>query len=466
MASYGFEFVFPNIYFSSTVSLADETLMFTIKNNDVLLYNIKAVHGKKVDEQGSWHYSLKAVSVQNTAPPSITMFAPLTALLQYINTKITNNPTFQLTPQMAPFKIEDPNAVYVVSYVNSRSCVLKMLTSPQSPDNTEVHPQFTFGFDAPSTLPAFYQHFDPVTVLDMNRITAQQPEKGCFARDPYSGSAEALFNVLSYSLNIDASWADFWYVLEFLRLSLGFSMAREITQDDTNRQGNKAYMRIMARTSFRSMFQNIIPLKVLDLTSHHTTSSIYGERSDQTAFDIICFYIDNCFQEPFQRRTPFWHLSNTPTLAGKAYMMVDPKVGNIDLVQYYRDKTSIRNIVASTLLPQWQTEDLSQAFTQDMVALFPGSTQQAVTPTINQIQNNLVNFDLMSPVPYSLPNDAMGYYSRASIPGTPKFLLEVQYIEKFYELKQSQPKCLYNTDFQTWCVGEFLQAQKNWTESI
>lgn len=463
MVTYGFELEFPNFYFTSSTPIDEKAILFTITNNNVLQFNIMATNGQQIDINKSWIYTLKINSVVQTSTADISLFCAATAFLNEINTKIDNGPgSINLSPQMQPWKLMDPNNIYIATYIYNKPLQLKKFVSPQSLDNTEVHPQFTFGFDAPKTLVGFYNHFDPVTILDMNRV--KQPEKGVFKANPYSGESLALFTNMFDSLGLDDSWDNFWYVLEFLRLSLGFSMAREISQDDTNRQGNKAYMRIMSRVSFRSMFQNIIPPQFNQAFIEIEGDNEKKIKKKVSPFEYICNYINLCFMLPFQSRIPFWHLNNTATLDNKQYMNVVPTLGNPDLTQYYKDKISINAIVASVLQQDWPKQGFSEEFQKAVDILFPVKKPENIVPIINQILNNMMTYDFLSPVPFALPNDAMGYYTRSNIPGAPKFLLEVRYIERFYDIQQKKEKCLYTTDFQNFCVSEFNLAIQNWEQ--
>lgn len=463
MATYGFELEFPNFYFTSSGPIEEAATLFNLTSNDVLQFSIKAVDGRQAETNKSWTYKLKASSTVRTTEADASLFGALTAFLNEVNAKIDNGSgSLSLSPQMQPWKLTDPNHSYIASYKYTKSLQLKKTVSPQSLDNTEVLPQFTFGFDAPKTLVGFYNHFDPVTILDMNRV--KQPEKGVFTRNPYSDSSLGLFTSMFQVSVFDNTWFNFWCVLEFLRLSLGFSMAREINQDDTNRQGNKAYMRILSRVSFRSLFQNLIPPKITQ--PFIEVNEVEGEDDTEkvSPIDYICRYIREGFTLPFQTRIPFWHISNTATLDGKEYMNTNPSLGNPDLAQYYKDKISLEGIVASILQGNWSKQGFPEEFQKAVNILFPIKKPDNIISTINQMVNNMDTYDFLSPVPFSLPNDAMGYYTRANIPGTPKFLLEVKYIERFYDITEKQERCLYTTQFQSFCVNEFNLALKGWNK--
>ena len=298
----------------------------------------------------------------------------------------------------------------------------------------------------------------------MNR--KENPSKGTFKRDPYSGRAQALFTVMFEPLCMDESWQNFFFILELTRLSLGFSMAREINQADTNRQGNQAYMRILSLSSFKSMFQNMIPPIILDPTPKSSPNTSLFPFTEMSPLDLVCQYIYEGFVDEFQARIPFWHLDTEQTLQNVCYMQVDTTLGNPSLVQFYRDKASISDIVSGILLPSRDIHQYCEVLQKDVDILLGDRKDSHTNAAVNQMINNMKTYDLMSPVPFSLPTDIMGYNTRYFVPGTPRFLLKVKYVQRFYEENEGDTKCLYNQDFKEWTISEFEKACNNWVKKL
>jgi hypothetical protein len=469
--TYSFAFDFPNYYFNAHPSIVDGSEMFTIslvkENSLIPLYKIKAINFMDVDGQDNKkpRYGVMQACLcddQGIQEANISLFNPLTGFL----TAWSKNKGQTLNKE-DKWKFQESNKSYVAEYSNAAPSMVMMVNKDTPINSTPLYPTFTFGFDNPLILEPFYNHFDPVKYLNLNYT--ENPEKAMFDRDPYSGRSKALFSVMFEPLGMTEQWANFFAVLEFTRLSFGLAMAREINQEDTNFYGNQAYMRILSKTTFRSLFQNIIPMVFQQ--SEYSYRDPYAAETDAVKilnpFKELCRYISLCFTEPFKKRIPFWHLNTTATIAGKQYIAYNSGEGkkvNPNLAQYYRDKASVENILSSMILTNWETQGYPEELQKGIQTIFGATPPQNVTSLVNVMVDNMATFDLMSPVPFSLPTSPMGYNTRYAVAGTPKFMLDVTYIKTLYEKMINLPSgsCVYNSNFMTWCVQQFNMGRQDW----
>jgi hypothetical protein len=469
--TWSFSVELDNYYVNSLTPLSESDPLFVISSaQGVTLYTIYGTGCTKTETDKYYHSSLKAqlYSDQGVVDADVQVFAPLTAFLTKVDAKL-----------MKPLSPKDywTFKQYTALYVNAASVIPMKQDGAIPLAQVSVIPTLTFGFDDPSLLEPFYHHFDPVRILDLNYWKRSTPSKAMFDRDPYSGRSKALFRVMMESLGMTDDWADFFSVLEFARLSLGFAMAREINQEDTNIRGNEAYMRLLSHTTFRGMFQTSIPPVFLQTEYTYRDPYVVEREALKTVnpFKELVRYVQLCFTEPFQKRIPFWHLCTTALLGGKAYISNVPSGGNPDLAQYYRDKANVENILASMVLKDWDTQGYGDELKKGVTALFGKNPPQDVIATMNMMMDNMNTYDLMSPVPFALPPCPMGYATRYGVAGTPRFLVEVTYAKTFYEQTaggtndgadgRGEPvpvQCVYDDAFRDWCVGECNLARTGW----
>lgn len=472
---YGLSLEFPKFYFQSKTPLQTSEPLFTIANNDVEYFKVYGLDGLQLESPGDIHYVLSATSTLTNATPELNLFNPLTAFLQYISDQLNAHQNGLPLAPKTTWQLKYLSDTFSVNYTGTVPITLKESIVSQPLEQTNIVPQMTFGFNDVSILSAFYGHFDPVKYLNMD--CKDHPTKATFVSNPYSDQAQALFTVMFQQFGMDDSWQKFFNAIEFLRLSLGFAMARDIGQATTNRLGNQAYMRILSSVTMRSLFQNITPqifLSSTPIATHYPNIELpVGSTENVTFLDLLWQYIQLGFSEDFQKRIPFWHIASTPTIDDISYMQVDPNKGNPNLIQYYKDHASVMSILQSIFWQEWPTQGYPESLTEAQQVLYP-KPSASIEAVLRQMHNNLDTYDFMSPVPFDCPDSPMGYHTRYALPDTPKVLLTVKYIEKMYAASENtttgdnsddeSTACVYNDQFQNWCVQEFSLAQGAWTE--
>lgn len=466
---------------------------------------IQATDCHQLEKNGPWGATFEAIFPYQEKKIDESFFQGFTGLLDKIRTKITTEPSS--LDVLTNERLNWENDTYKFTRLSNDPLKISLIRTDLPIEKWEIHPQFGYTFRKTEDLPLLINRFDPVGTLNMNRYDS--PDKGVFTRDPYSGRAEALFIVMFEPFGYDRHWEPFFNVIEFLRLSLGFSMARDIPESDVQRNGVEAYMRILSKTSFRSMFENIVPEVFRTSVTEKSydrmpriqtdTGTIEGNlkgilevmlyqanhlQTDQKisdanpAFEKLYEYIERGFTEPFQSRIPFYHRESTKTLQSVPYLVTDPQKGNLDLVQYYRGKMTLRAILKSILSSSEEAEEMAHTLEEAIDTLFGKEITPKTQVLVNTMINNIKTHDFLSPVPFSLPENPMGYYSRYKSPGSERFMLDIKYIPRFFhEQTDYQPenqkqndskpvnkeKCFYNHEFREWVRKEALRDPYDFT---
>lgn len=464
MASFGFEFEFPALgcrYFDNGAEIPGQYTIFTISPTNALGQILYKITTDMMNANG--YRIIEAISVYPNIGHQANngIFDGLTAFINEMQNQLNNAPganfnkRFVLNGGGGNILLPGGNFTLTPTFNPVRNLII----IKRGPTNMDlaVMPQFTFGFnnnpvndENESVLERFYRHFNPLHYYpDISNLF--QNAGGILSRAPYS-----TFSRLEFSTNLPGGdlWRqERWALVEFLKFYIACTLRNNINPND----GNKNYTPIMSRVQFRDGILNF----VLDP----------GELSDR-----LINYITNSYIPAARAQIPFNTLYPNKMIAIEygAKNVVDgiPNVNiNNQINNAYLNNLNLNVLLSNLLILDGsinQIGSLRQAITfnlrNTLIANLAENEVASPEHKVTRSSNNIMLYDFLSPVPYSLNSDSLGYYSRdEAIVNVPRFLFEIRYAIRFLEDTHHLPAGnAYNLAFQNACIHEFGRAVIDW----
>ncbi len=404
MAKYGFEIEFNNL--SLQFPDQDNTL-----DADNIALQLQSTQRQTIDiipdaGRSDGTYVLEARSKPSTRRIDENYFSGLTEFIQAVQ---KDNVTYYGAP--GEINLNDKWKLFVKKNVRVHYNKKK---------ENLVFTHATFGFNEPYLLEPFYNNF---------KVCFEESfvKSNIFSNLPFSEEARILFDKLFIMSDEDE-----WPLIEFLRFYIGQALRKRKIQDLRN--GNKDYLSIMNRMSFRTVYQ---PLEGNSATIINYIKQGYTKNIPDQPFQLLGVN-DMIFADPYNDASAYPEIQNTYT-------------NNVTLSNFLGSIFSVSN---EALLSKMNSIVNRAALTKRLKGS-PDERKDYVNASLSYIKLS----DWLSPVPYSMQDDSMGLYPRYPDffkNNLNKFILEVRSMGRKLQSR------FFDENYKKQLAAECSLAASNW----